>query len=63
MPMTERSVWRCSPGPETERMRTPSAADICGCKISLVINHKAIIGWWDERHVSGKVFLDVFNRC
>lgn len=60
-------VWKCqrqsAPGPETERARAVSAADICGCKISLVINHKAIIGWCDERRISGKVFLDVFNRC
>lgn len=48
---------------DRERVRAASAADICACKISLVINHKAIIGWLDERSVSGKVFLDVFNRC
>lgn len=40
-----------------------AAAYICGCKISVVINHKAITGRRDGGHISGKVFLDVFNRC
>lgn len=52
-----------APMPETEGAGAASVADICGGKISLVINHKAIIGRRDERRVSGKVFLDVFNRC
>lgn len=54
--------WR-SRGPETKKCGAASAADICSNEISLVINHKAIIGWLDEKRVSRKVFLDVFNRC